>query len=350
MPIRLLTLLFVALSSPCWASSGVLDFVSGNVSMERSGRPVMAQAGTAIEEGDIITCGDDGEAHLDMMDGGALAVRPGSKLQIDSYLATPEEEHVVLRLLSGAYRSVTGWIGKVSRPNYRIITSTATIGIRGTDYEVMVDADGTYSVVSEGSIGIRGLDQTQELEVRPGMSAFATRTASRHIERSAIPQRLFRLTRFEERFNRSYAGDKARERISRRLAEHVIRLRKVRPDAAERFEKRLRDQYPDLHQEIKRHLSERGGVDRRGNPNQVAPAVSSLAPRAAWKDEGAVRKARKDEAAEKFKAARETRIKERQAAKETAASQRAARKAKAASKRKDAKENTNPKARKHPDD
>lgn len=361
MPIRLLALLFAVLSSSCWASSGVLDLVSGNVSVERSGHPVKTEAGTAIEEGDIITCGDDGEAHLDMIDGGALALRPGSKLQIESYQTTPEEEHVVLRLLGGAYRSVTGWIAKVSRPKYQIITPTATIGIRGTDYEVMVDADGTYSVVSEGSIGMRGLDQTQELEIRPGMSAFATRVSSRHVERSAIPQRLFRAVRFEGRFNRFFAGDKAQERISKRLAEHVIRLRKTRPDAAKRFEKHLLNRHPDLHQKMKHHLSGRSDADGGAKQDQVAPAVSGLAAGVAGRDASAarqmrraeaaekfkaVREARRTEAVEKFKAGREARIKEQYADKEATASQHAARKEKAASKRKKAKENKNSEERK----
>ena len=42
------------------------------------------------------------------------------------------------RLLKGGFRTVTGLIGKTDRAQYRVSTQTATIGIRGTDYEVIL--------------------------------------------------------------------------------------------------------------------------------------------------------------------------------------------------------------------
>lgn len=45
------------------------------------------------------------------------------------------------RLLKGGFRTVTGLIGKTDRAQYRVSTQTATIGIRGTDYEVILCDD-----------------------------------------------------------------------------------------------------------------------------------------------------------------------------------------------------------------
>ncbi|HUP91876.1 MAG TPA: hypothetical protein VM074_06470 [Solimonas sp.] len=42
------------------------------------------------------------------------------------------------RLLKGGFRAVSGLIGKIDRNEYRVSTPVATIGIRGTDYVVVI--------------------------------------------------------------------------------------------------------------------------------------------------------------------------------------------------------------------
>ena len=42
------------------------------------------------------------------------------------------------RLLKGGFRAVTGLVGRRDRSNYRVATPVATIGIRGTDYVVVM--------------------------------------------------------------------------------------------------------------------------------------------------------------------------------------------------------------------
>ncbi|HQR04846.1 MAG: FecR domain-containing protein [Proteobacteria bacterium] len=237
-------------STLCSAASGTLDFITGHVTLEHNGHVQTAFAGADVEEGDTVICGDDGEAHLDMIDGGALAVRPNSKLRIENYQASDSGEKVVLRLLTGATRSITGWIAKVSRSEYHILTPTATIGVRGTDHEVMVDESGTYSSVNEGSVGMRGLDESREQIVNPGTAAFANRTTSRPLARSALPARFLRVSRFENRFSRKFSGPRATQRIVNRLGAHLDRLRKTHPEAAKRIEQHLQKEHPNLHEAL----------------------------------------------------------------------------------------------------
>lgn len=57
------------------------------------------------------------------------------------------------RLLKGGFRTVTGLIGKSDRAQYRVSTQTATIGIRGTDYQVILcDAACALDPVIQGQI------------------------------------------------------------------------------------------------------------------------------------------------------------------------------------------------------
>lgn len=67
--------------------------------------------------------------------------------------AGPVRQTAVFKLLKGGFRTVTGLIGKADRGEYRVSTRTATIGIRGTDYEVILcDAACASDPVLQGSI------------------------------------------------------------------------------------------------------------------------------------------------------------------------------------------------------
>lgn len=115
--------------------------------------------GEAINAGESVVTGGDGELHLAMEDGGQIAVRPNTRMRIEKYRAEgAADDRSVIGLFQGALRSVTGWIGKYSARNYQIRTPTATIGVRGTDHETHVippDSEegeaGTYDKVNVGS-------------------------------------------------------------------------------------------------------------------------------------------------------------------------------------------------------
>jgi len=69
-----------------------------------------------------------------------LVVGPSSRLELRqfSFDSTTHEGNLVVSLLRGSLRMVTGLLGK--RPDgIRVDTQTATIGIRGTDFIVTAD-------------------------------------------------------------------------------------------------------------------------------------------------------------------------------------------------------------------
>jgi hypothetical protein len=163
---------------------GSVEAIDGVVELiDDTGKTSPLSAGQSIFEHQTIRTGADAEVHLATVDGGMVALRPGSSLRIDAYLAKGgEEDKMHIALLKGALRSITGWIGKLRKSAHKTTTSTATIGIRGTDFEAF-DLDdshgaqaGTYVTVHEGATVLR--TEKSELDVGAGQHGFSPRLAS----------------------------------------------------------------------------------------------------------------------------------------------------------------------------
>lgn len=149
--------------------AGQFQFVFGDVRvLAADGKERPAQKGQSVAEGESVVTSASGSAQIKMIDGGTIAVRPGSQMKLDTYRfsgKTDGSERAAFSLLSGGLRAITGLIGKVNRQNYSIVTPTATIGIRGTDHEPTVvlptsvgveqrDPPGTYDRVNVGSTAL----------------------------------------------------------------------------------------------------------------------------------------------------------------------------------------------------
>lgn len=160
--------------------AGKAELVNGVVYVrtpKQNPRPLAA--GDLVMEGDTVETGPGGEAHLRLDDNGALAIRPNTRLLVVKFRAEGGgDDGMVLSLVKGAVRGVSGWIGKFNRPSYRLKTPSSTIGVRGTDFEVVVVPKGvkgrkagTYSKVFSGQIFLetaRGV-----VDIVPGAAAFA---------------------------------------------------------------------------------------------------------------------------------------------------------------------------------
>lgn len=140
--------------------------------------------GDVLVEGELIVTGKNGELHLDMEDGGYIAIRPNTRMRIVKYQAKGDEsDSALFGLLQGSFRSVTGWIGKFNREKYIVRTPNGTIGIRGTDHEPLVipagsteGEAGTYDKVNAGGSVIK--TPQGSAEVAPNQAGFAPHDAS----------------------------------------------------------------------------------------------------------------------------------------------------------------------------
>lgn len=147
--------------------------------------------GDAVYAGDTIRTAAGAYASLNFEDGGEVILRPATELQIQRYhfdaaahdpsdsggqrpdaapgAAPTAPENAVFDLAKGGLRAVSGLIGHVQHDDYALQTPTATLGIRGTAYDVRYCRDdcadeaeqgvapdnGLYASVSQGAIALR---------------------------------------------------------------------------------------------------------------------------------------------------------------------------------------------------
>src|SRR6267378_495161 len=157
-----------ALALPARAEpAGKVLTADGDVLVLRGSQILRLSRGAAVESGDQIHTGTDGKVLIVFTDSGLVWIRANSDFVVDEYsYAQGGRETAFFSLLKGGARSVTGLIGRRTRSNFRLRVPVATIGIRGTDFSVVMcqrdcrDSDGSatakglYGEVIEGRIAV----------------------------------------------------------------------------------------------------------------------------------------------------------------------------------------------------
>jgi hypothetical protein len=106
--------------------------------------------GLAVSEGDHLTTSDGASAIIKLQDGTRMTVRPNSEMVIQQfkYREAAPDNSFVMRLLQGGFRAITGLVSKSSPGAARVVTNTATIGIRGTDFDARLCTGGACKAES----------------------------------------------------------------------------------------------------------------------------------------------------------------------------------------------------------
>jgi hypothetical protein len=151
----ILGLAIVLWSSVAWAQTvGYVALLNGTLSVLRvdgSTRILLQKSEVLLN--DTLTTQKDSFAQINFTDGGVVILRPNTTMKIEQYQfdnAKPQADSFGVRLLKGGLRSVTGLIGKRGNLDaYKIQTSTAILGIRGTSGDTLDCMQGCEGVTSK---------------------------------------------------------------------------------------------------------------------------------------------------------------------------------------------------------
>ncbi|HEX4326237.1 MAG TPA: FecR family protein [Burkholderiales bacterium] len=162
------------------ATAGHVDFATAGVSaVAANGQSRSISKGSDLLTGETIDTGE-GRAQLRFSDGGMISLQPQTRFSLESYGYDKDDStknSVIMKLFKGGLRSITGLIGKTNRQGYKLVTATATVGIRGTEFSVNQSADGSILFhCADGVIDVT--NQAGSAVISGGQSARVTSATS----------------------------------------------------------------------------------------------------------------------------------------------------------------------------
>lgn len=169
---RLALILLCSFSSTVLAEgAGVVTHLSGTLTARATeGASRLLSVKSEVKEGETLSTLDNTYARIKFSDGGEVVLRPNSQFAVSSYAyknGEPQSDNFAVGLLKGGMRMVTGLLGKRNPEKVSVTTTTATIGIRGTHFGLLMcqgdciniptisgrpPQDGLHIDVADGSI------------------------------------------------------------------------------------------------------------------------------------------------------------------------------------------------------
>jgi FecR protein len=135
-------------------AGGVFDSVTGNVTViAPNGSRSAAQRFAAIPSGSVISTGDGAQAVLRFDDQSAVVLNQNTDFRVVDFNyepTKPDASRSVFDFLKGAARFVTGLIARAEPANYKLRAAQATIGVRGTDFDLV--SGSLYLSVANGAV------------------------------------------------------------------------------------------------------------------------------------------------------------------------------------------------------
>jgi hypothetical protein len=136
-------------------AGAVATSVTGTVGVQTgTAGPRVLRQGDQVNKGDTVFTGGSSSVVLRFDDGQIAALTSNSRMQVTSYQFNrpARSGNVLLSLISGGMRAITGLLGHANPDQVSYRAATATLGIRGTDVDITVGDNIVAASVNEGSI------------------------------------------------------------------------------------------------------------------------------------------------------------------------------------------------------
>ena len=148
----------------CLGSVGRVSFQTQPAQITRSGDKILTEKGTLIEMDDVVET-LNGVVHLVFEDDTKVKIKKYSELVIDDFVYEPSTKKGKLSLKAslGSIRYTSGLIA--NKDNIKINTPTASVSVRGTDFNIVIAESGQSSFTLLPSVDSSGNEYTGKIEV-----------------------------------------------------------------------------------------------------------------------------------------------------------------------------------------
>jgi hypothetical protein len=144
--------------------------------------------GQRVNSGTTMTTGGNAQVVMRFDDGQQVVLNQNTEFRIVDYRygQNAREDRSVFDLVKGALRVVTGAIGQRNPAAFQLRAPQATIGIRGTDFMVVIVNPAYVSVIA-GSVGVTNAAGTAVIGAGSFASVASAGTIAASIPASALP-------------------------------------------------------------------------------------------------------------------------------------------------------------------
>lgn len=148
-------LLFLLTTLCLFAEVAKVSAVVGDAKIVRLNETIIVKLGTLIEKKDVIQTKSNSKVQLIFKDNTVVTLGKNSALDINEYIfdtKNPKNSQTDFNFFKGAFKTITGKIGKINREKFKLRTKSSTIGIRGTvvlaNQDTVLCLSGEISVAS----------------------------------------------------------------------------------------------------------------------------------------------------------------------------------------------------------
>jgi hypothetical protein len=151
---KLLLLLLFAIPS---FAADLSEFTAGKTVAGRGNFYILQEDGSLnqlglaeeIQVSDTIVTDEKSFVVIQLTDGTKVTIRPNSRLTIEEYYFYGDDSKATLSITEGGLRVLTGAITKHNPDNFTVKTPVALMGVRGTEFSLVICGTGAYKVICE---------------------------------------------------------------------------------------------------------------------------------------------------------------------------------------------------------
>lgn len=131
---KVLLFLLMGLMTVAFAQIGKVTGIKGKATIERAGKTIVVVNSMEIEKNDIIKTLGSGRVKLTFNDNTVISLGKEAVFSIPEYININKKRspRASFNIVQGAFKAITGKIGKVAPKKFLVKTRNSTIGVRGT--------------------------------------------------------------------------------------------------------------------------------------------------------------------------------------------------------------------------
>jgi len=169
--------------------------VSGEVTVTQGKHPAHRVINNEIiVSNTLVNTGDKSAALLRFQDGQIVTMQANSTFHVREYRYDAKKinnSNIVFSVFRGGMRFITGLIGQHRKQSFKVLTPTATIGIRGTEFMVVMAGKSMYSKVLTGKIEMLNTGGMRVVSAGQTAALSSADTPASLVSASAIPAGTF---------------------------------------------------------------------------------------------------------------------------------------------------------------